>query len=40
MAASLAAEAEAVVEATGNQLAQRTSITLANWRGGTPRRWR
>ena len=33
MATSLAAEAEAVVEATGGQLAQRTSITLANWRG-------
>ena len=32
-ATSLAAEAEAVVEATGSHLAQRTSITLANWRG-------
>ncbi len=30
---SLAAEAEAVVEATGSQLVPRTSITLANWRG-------
>jgi DNA-binding CsgD family transcriptional regulator len=33
VAASLAAEADAVVEATGNHLAQRASITLANWRG-------
>jgi DNA-binding CsgD family transcriptional regulator len=33
VAISLAAEAEAVVEATGSHLAQRTSITLANWRG-------
>jgi DNA-binding CsgD family transcriptional regulator len=33
VAMSLAAEAEAVVEATGSHLAQRTSITLANWRG-------
>ena len=33
MATSLAAEADAVVEATGSHLAQRTSITLANWRG-------
>jgi DNA-binding CsgD family transcriptional regulator len=33
VAMSLAAEAEAVVEATGGQLAQRTSIMLANWRG-------
>jgi DNA-binding CsgD family transcriptional regulator len=30
---SLAAEAEAVVEATGSHLSPRTSITLANWRG-------
>jgi DNA-binding CsgD family transcriptional regulator len=34
VAMSLAAEAEAVVEATGSNLAQRTSIALANWRGG------
>jgi DNA-binding CsgD family transcriptional regulator/tetratricopeptide (TPR) repeat protein len=34
MATSLAAEADAVVEATGNQPALRTSIMLANWRGG------
>jgi DNA-binding CsgD family transcriptional regulator len=33
VATSLAAEADAVVEATGGHLAQRTSITLANWRG-------
>jgi DNA-binding CsgD family transcriptional regulator len=33
VALSLAAEAEAVVEATGSHLAQRTSIALANWRG-------
>jgi DNA-binding CsgD family transcriptional regulator len=33
VAMSLAAEAEAVVEATGNHLAQRASIALANWRG-------
>jgi DNA-binding CsgD family transcriptional regulator len=33
VATSLAAEAEAVVEATGSHLSQRTSITLANWRG-------
>jgi hypothetical protein len=33
VAMSLAAEADAVVEATGSQLAQRTSIMLANWRG-------
>src|SRR6476646_5921775 len=33
VAALLAAEAEAVVEATGSHLAQRASITLANWRG-------
>ncbi|HET9329961.1 MAG TPA: helix-turn-helix transcriptional regulator, partial [Steroidobacteraceae bacterium] len=33
VATSLAAEADAVVEATGNRLAQRTSIMLANWRG-------
>ena len=32
-ARSLAAEAEAVVAATGSQLALRTAITLANWRG-------
>jgi hypothetical protein len=36
VATSLAAEAEAVVEATGSHLAQRTSITLANWRGRDP----
>jgi hypothetical protein len=33
VARSLAAEAEAVVAATGSQLALRTAITLANWRG-------
>jgi DNA-binding CsgD family transcriptional regulator len=33
VATSLAAEAEAVVEATGGHLALRTSIVLANWRG-------
>ena len=33
VATSLAAEADAVVEATGSHLAQRTPITLANWRG-------
>jgi DNA-binding CsgD family transcriptional regulator len=33
LATSLAAEAEAVVEATGSQLALRTAITMANWRG-------
>jgi DNA-binding CsgD family transcriptional regulator len=33
VATSLAAEADAVVEATGGHLAQRASITLANWRG-------
>jgi DNA-binding CsgD family transcriptional regulator len=33
VATSLAAESEAVVEATGSHLAQRNSITLANWRG-------
>ncbi len=33
VATSLAAEADAVVEATGSRLAQRTSIMLANWRG-------
>ena len=33
VATSLAAEADVVVEATGNQLDQRTSIMLANWRG-------
>jgi DNA-binding CsgD family transcriptional regulator len=32
-ATSLAAESDAVLEATGNQVAQRTSIMLANWRG-------
>jgi DNA-binding CsgD family transcriptional regulator len=32
-AISLAAEADAVVEATGSHLAQRTAIILANWRG-------
>jgi hypothetical protein len=36
-ARSLAAEAEAVVAATGSQLALRTAITLANWRGGMPK---
>jgi DNA-binding CsgD family transcriptional regulator len=34
VATSLAAEADAVVEATGSQPALRTSIMLANWRGG------
>ncbi len=33
VATSLAAEADAVVEATGSQLPERTSIMLANWRG-------
>jgi DNA-binding CsgD family transcriptional regulator len=33
VAMSLAAETDAVVEATGSHLAQRTSIALANWRG-------
>jgi len=33
VATSLAAEADAVVEATDSHLAQRASITLANWRG-------
>jgi len=33
VATTLAAEADAVVEATGSHLAQRISITLANWRG-------
>jgi DNA-binding CsgD family transcriptional regulator len=33
VAATLAAEADAVVEATGSDLAHRTGITLANWRG-------
>jgi class 3 adenylate cyclase/DNA-binding CsgD family transcriptional regulator len=33
LATSLAAEADAIVEATGSHLAQRTSIMLANWRG-------
>jgi len=33
VATSLAAEADAVVEATGSHLALRTSIMLANWRG-------
>ena len=33
VATSLAAEAEAVVEATGSHLGQRNAITLANWRG-------
>jgi DNA-binding CsgD family transcriptional regulator len=33
VATSLAAEADAVVEATGGHLPLRTSITLANWRG-------
>ncbi len=33
VALSLAAEADAVVEATGTPLAQRTAIMLANWRG-------
>jgi DNA-binding CsgD family transcriptional regulator len=33
VATSLAAEADAVVEATAGHLPQRTSITLANWRG-------
>jgi DNA-binding CsgD family transcriptional regulator len=32
-ATSLATEADAVVEATGSHLVQRTSIALANWRG-------
>ena len=32
-AMSLAAESDAVVEATGSQLTLRTSIVLANWRG-------
>jgi DNA-binding CsgD family transcriptional regulator len=33
LASSLAAEAEAVVDATGSDLTLRTAITLANWRG-------
>jgi len=33
VALSLAAESEAVVEATGSRVALRTSIVLANWRG-------
>ncbi len=33
MAMSLAAESDAVVEATGSHLTLRTSIVLANWRG-------
>jgi DNA-binding CsgD family transcriptional regulator len=33
VAASLAAEAEAVVEATGSHISLRSSIALANWRG-------
>jgi DNA-binding CsgD family transcriptional regulator len=33
VATSLAAEADAVVEATGSHLAQRSAITLASWRG-------
>jgi DNA-binding CsgD family transcriptional regulator len=33
VALSLAAESDAVVEATGSQLTLRTSIVLANWRG-------
>ena len=33
VATSLSAEAEAVVEATASHLPQRTSITVANWRG-------
>jgi DNA-binding CsgD family transcriptional regulator len=33
VAVSLAAEADAVVEATGSHLAQRSAITLASWRG-------
>jgi DNA-binding CsgD family transcriptional regulator len=33
VAAALAAEAEAVVEATGSHLTLRTAITMANWRG-------
>jgi DNA-binding CsgD family transcriptional regulator len=33
LATSLAAEAEAVVEATDSQLTMRTAITMANWRG-------
>ena len=33
VATSLAAQADAIVEATGSHLAQRTSIMLANWRG-------
>ena len=33
VAISLGAEADAVVEATGSHLAQRTPIALANWRG-------
>jgi DNA-binding CsgD family transcriptional regulator len=33
VAMSLAAESDAVVEATGSHLAQRSAITLASWRG-------
>jgi hypothetical protein len=33
VAMSLAAESDAVIEATGSHVALRTSIVLANWRG-------
>ena len=36
MAMSLAAESDAVVEATGSHVKPRTSIVLANWRGRDP----
>jgi DNA-binding CsgD family transcriptional regulator len=36
VAMALAAESEAIVEATGSHLALRTSIVLANWRGRDP----
>ena len=36
LATSLAAESDAVVEATGSHLATRASIMLANWRGREP----
>jgi hypothetical protein len=40
VAMSLAAESDAVVEATGSHLTLRTSIVLANWRGRDAEQWR
>ena len=37
VALSLAAESDAVVEAIGSHLTLRTSIVMANWRGGMMR---